>query len=184
MCCVNLNSLLKGFSRKVHRRGLQRSWLLPWHDLYRNWDPTNGVPIWIVGHSDIDLHLWNFLIIFLIGRLNSKLKIISRWIFERWFIWDLNEYIRVNQNPAINLNFSKKILILEESQLEGNLNLYAFESGILESDYLVSYFKLPTFPPFLLLFLTFWLQRVQLVNIAISHYRPPSPSSTARVVQR
>lgn len=179
MCCVNLNSLLKGFSREARRRGLQCSWLLPWN---RNWAPTNGVPIWIIGHSDIDLHLWNFLPIFfffLIDRLNSKLKILLLSYVK--YSDDDSFEIQTNISELMKIPLSIWIpktttnFILEE--FKGNLNPYIFESGILKTSYPVSSFKLlwhslSSCYYFSLFDCREW--KKQLVNIAISpYYRSP-----------
>lgn len=148
--------------------------------MYRNWAPTNGVPIWIIGHSDIDLHLWNFLpIFFLIGRLNSKLKILLLSYVK--YSDDGSFKIQTNISELMKIPLSIWIpktttnFILEE--FKGNLNPYIFESGILKTSYPVSSFKLlwhslSSCYYFSLFDCREW--KKQLVNIAISpYYRSP-----------
>lgn len=168
MCCVNLNSLLKGFSREARRRGLQCSWLLPWNGVPQL-GPNERVPIWIIGHSDIDLH-------FLIGRLNSKLKILLLSYVK--YSDDDSFEIQTNISELMKIPLSiwipKTNFIREE--FKGNLNPYIFESGILKTSYPVSSFKLlwhslSSCYYFSLFDCREW--KKQLVNIAISHYRSP-----------
>lgn len=180
MCCVNLNSLLKGFSREARRRGLQCSWLLPWNDVPQLGPNEQGPNLnyrsqWY-RFAFMKLSYYFF---FLIGRLNSKLKILLLSYVK--YSDDGSFEIQTNISELMKIPLSIWIpktttnFILEE--FKGNLNPYIFESGILKTSYPISSFKLlwhslSSCYYFSLFDCREW--KKQLVNIAISpYYRSP-----------